>query len=273
MKNSTEFILKLSISKALLENRKQMILTATESQNDIGQEENITSFCEPDIEDDQPNAAPLFPIVSLQKSSKSIKHKKIPIGGDLKVLRKFVAKQLTFCSICGDNFPAYLFSDHVMIRHAVKLKDGHRCDHCSQKIVGNSLAFVQHFKEHTKFEAGKKCPQCRKTFYTFKELEVHVEEHTELALKFTVRHYVCHHCGQQLRQRNNIKWHIISKHMENGMRCQFKVCGAYFLNEEELKSHEQRHAEAIARNGPPKYQCTVCNIKVDKTDKAAFCEQ
>lgn len=191
----------------------------------------------------------------------------------LKELQKFVSDQMTNCSVCGIKFASYLFPDHAIASHSTRQPGGFFCNCCSKYISGGTTAFVQHFKEHTSFEGAKQCPNCEKTFYTFKELEKHVDEHAELAIKFTVPHYVCHHCGRQIRFKNNLKWHLINKHSTSGMKCKYRTCGAYYLVEAELKKHEAMHAEKLERDGPPKTVCKICNLRVIKGDKEAYCEQ
>lgn len=211
--------------------------------------------------------------------SKHKKKKKKPISNDttrlnIKNLQDYLLGQTTYCSLCCKNFPSYLFPDHVIAQHATQESDGHKCQCCSTYIQGGTNKFVKHFMDHIIFDGAKKCLQCYKEFYTFREMEDHIKEHTNLADKFRIPHYVCHHCGKEIRDKNRLQCHIINKHMTTGMLCKFRTCGMYFLHEDQLKRHETSHGKRIEVTGEvPSMKCNVCNLRVPKKNKEDFCEQ
>lgn len=189
----------------------------------------------------------------------------------LKNLQDYFLGESLFCNVCCLHFSSHIFVDHVISQHSTKQDDRYQCKYCSVVISGGSHAFARHFIDHKGFEGAKKCLKCQKEFSTVAEMEQHIKEHTRV--KFKIPYFTCHHCGKELRDKNRLRCHIINKHMTSGMLCKFRVCGAWFLQEVDLRKHEASHALLIERSGPPSITCNVCNIRVPKKNQDEYCEQ
>ncbi|XP_055848511.1 zinc finger protein ZFP2-like [Episyrphus balteatus] len=152
------------------------------------------------------------------------------------------------CTICQKQFSKERYlRHHLRTTHKINIKANYPCNRCTRKFM-QKLSWERHQKIHDDPNLNKpvSCEICGKFYINKQTLKAHIRSiHIDIGKK-----YVCEECGAQFKGISSLKTHKITHTGEFPFECE--KCDRRFQSKANLFVHQDTHTETP-------YVCEICN--------------
>ncbi|XP_029933829.1 zinc finger protein 11-like isoform X2 [Myripristis murdjan] len=140
------------------------------------------------------------------------------------------------------------FNRHVDLVYHDRKHTGEKrflCWECGRAFSTNEI-LKKHMERHSGQHTHFSCPQCKRTFWTRKAVDAHVQIHHK-GMRFP-----CSHCGKLFLSRSALRRHDLIHTGEKPFVCTYQDCAKSFRSGAELRIHTRYHT------GERPFKCQIC---------------
>ena len=166
------------------------------------------------------------------------------------LVHKKVREKVIKCSLCEHSTDTPGNMSKHMKSHFPDEKTL-KCDICG-KLFGNKAHLERHLQIHNSSLKKKfSCEKCSQSFLEKYNLKQHVDN-----VHNNVQRFVCKECGEKLRKRCDLTFHIEINHPDTAVpNPEWKCieCGKFYPHSRALKTHKK-----LVHNTEPRHACKPC---------------